>query len=181
MLFFRFSQGWSKGGLHAVDAAKDDKDSKDAVDDLVEDWILEIVVVCGDAGAEEGEKDAQADLSSLRLAIGKRGIRHEASRVDHVELVHQLPGILQRGVEHETTESNQEVANIGHLKDCIMAMFSATFDTFVGKIEEHEIREGVDDLGRVVCGIIVLLTSVHLAPDSNVLFLVPLHTIPRYW
>lgn len=40
MLLLRFSQGWAQGGLHAVNAAEDDEDGENGVDDLVEHGVL---------------------------------------------------------------------------------------------------------------------------------------------
>lgn len=66
---------------------------------------------------------------------------------------------LQRGMEHEASKADQEIAKICNLEDCIMTLLSAALDSSVGQIDEHEICEGIDDLGGVVCCIIVLLLS----------------------
>ena len=65
---------------------------------------------------------------------------------------------LEGTVEHEAAEANEKIAKISNLEDGIMAVVSAALDALVGKIDEHEIGQGVDDLGGIVGGIIVLRT-----------------------
>lgn len=56
-------------------------------------------------------------------------------------------------------------------------MFSAALDTLVGEVYEHHICQGVDDLGGIVRGIVVLLESVYSILVRLRCFLVPLRTI----
>jgi hypothetical protein len=44
---------------------------------------------------------------------------------------------FQRGVEHEAANANKKVPKIGDGEDGVMAMLSAAFDAFVGKIQEQ--------------------------------------------
>ncbi len=66
-------------------------------------------------------------------------------------------------MEHEAADSDKKVAEVCDLEDHVMAMFSTTVDAGVCEIHEHQIRQGVDDLGGVVCRIIVLVTSIPAA------------------
>jgi hypothetical protein len=79
-------------------------------------------------------------------------------------------------MKHEASEANQKVAKIRDFEYCIMTLFSTTLDAFVCEIYEHEIRQGIDELGGVVRGIVVLVLSV---PSTSLTFspFVPLHTI----
>ena len=63
---------------------------------------------------------------------------------------------FERGVEHEAADANQEIAKISHGEYRVMAIFSAAFDAFPGKMEEEKIGQSIDDLGRVVGSIIFL-------------------------
>jgi hypothetical protein len=60
-------------------------------------------------------------------------------------------------VEHEAANSNKKVPKIGDGKDGVVAMLSAAFDTFVCKVQEEQIGQRIDNLGRVVRCIVFLL------------------------
>lgn len=64
------------------------------------------MIVGGDGCAEEHEEDSERELSAFGLGVGERCESHETRGVYHVELVDQLPGIFQSGVEHEAAEAN---------------------------------------------------------------------------
>lgn len=63
---------------------------------------------------------------------------------------------LQRCVEEETSSPNKGVANKGNQEDCIMAVLQTISYAFAGKVDEHEVREGVDDLCSIRRNNIVL-------------------------
>ena len=62
-------------------------------------------------------------------------------------------------MKHETPKADEEIAIVCNLEDCVVALLSAALDSSVCEVDEHEIGEGIDDLGGVVCGIVVLLLS----------------------
>lgn len=72
---------------------------------------------------------------------------------------------FQSGVEHETPKPDQKVAIICNLKDGVVAIFSATFDTLICEIDKHEVGQRVDDFGRVVGNIVVLFTPLESRGD----------------
>ena len=59
-------------------------------------------------------------------------------------------------MEHEASKANAEVSSICNDKDGVMTILATALDSFVCKVDKHKICQGVDDLGRVVCGIVVL-------------------------
>jgi hypothetical protein len=71
-------------------------------------------------------------------------------------------------------------------------MFPAVLDAFVREVYEHQVRQGVDDLGRVVCGIVVLVPSVPsvsfryvssylFAPLQGASDWIPVAGLSRWW
>ena len=130
------------------------------------------MIIQSDEGAKESQKDSERNLEVGRTGVGEGGVSHEACGVYHVQLIDQLPricvcqrqesGSLGRGhtfegrVEHEAAKADQKIAKVRNLEDGVMAMFSAAFDALVGEIDEHEVGQGVDDLGGIVGGIVVL-------------------------
>jgi hypothetical protein len=75
---------------------------------------------------------------------------------------------FQRGMKHEASQSDEEVSIICNLEDGGMAMFPATLDTLVCQVDEHEIGQGIDDLGGIVGSIVVLLQSIDCPHKSHV-------------
>lgn len=130
--------------LHDVHLAEDDDEGQEGVDALVELGVLEVVVVQGDADAEEGEAAGETGFEPGGARVGEGGVAHEASCVDHVQFVDELPGIFwgsvsghegcngreagervtfECRVEAEAPDPHQEVAYEADMEDSIMAVF----------------------------------------------------------
>ena len=63
-------------------------------------------------------------------------------------------------MEHKATDTDEEVAKVRDAEDCVMTVVAARSDAPVGKVEEHQIGEGVDDFGGVVGQIVVFFTPL---------------------
>ena len=59
-------------------------------------------------------------------------------------------------MEHEASEANAEVSSICDNEDRVMTIFTTAVYALVGEVDEHDICQCVDNLGSVVCGIVVL-------------------------
>jgi hypothetical protein len=93
-----------------------------------------------------------------------------------VKSLSNAPHTFQRRVKHEAAEPHEKIAKICNFKDHVVSMLPAALDAFICEVHEHKIRQSVDDLGGVVCGIIVLLASVQKSCPFSLPF-IPLHTI----
>lgn len=82
-------------------------------------------------------------------------------------------------MEHEAPEANKKIADVSHLKDSIMSMFSTALNALVCKVNEHQIGQGVDDFGGIV-GEVVILEAVsnagHVVLTRLVYLLTPLQS-----
>lgn len=59
-------------------------------------------------------------------------------------------------METHAAESNEKIAKVGNNEDVVMFVLDAVVDAFESQVQEHEVRQSVDDFGRVSGGIIVL-------------------------
>lgn len=66
---------------------------------------------------------------------------------------------LQCGVEHEAPESHEEISEVCDFKDRVVAMCPAALDSFICQVDEHNIGQGIYDLGGVVGQVVVLAAS----------------------
>lgn len=82
-------------------------------------------------------------------------------------------------MEHEATKSHEKISKIRHFKNGVVPMFSATLDTFVCEVDEHEIGQGVDEFGGIVGGIVVLPASIKAHLSLWIRIPVPLNTIAK--
>jgi hypothetical protein len=62
-------------------------------------------------------------------------------------------------MKSEASGSNKKIPNECHLEHIVMAVFEAVSKAFDSKAYKQQIREGIDNLGRVVCYIVVLNVS----------------------
>jgi hypothetical protein len=60
-------------------------------------------------------------------------------------------------VEQETPRSHDEIPQISDFEDSIMSMTTTTEEPFDTKPHEQQVGQGVDDLGGVFGGIVVLM------------------------
>jgi hypothetical protein len=67
-------------------------------------------------------------------------------------------------VEEEAATSDQNVSEKRNLEDRIVAIFSATENSFDTKPEEEQIGESIDDLCEIDGGIVILLGREGNAP-----------------
>jgi hypothetical protein len=63
-------------------------------------------------------------------------------------------------VEQHASDTDRKVAQESYQKDTLMAITDAAGDPLVGKKRKHQIRQRVDNLGRIDGGIVVLETRV---------------------
>lgn len=70
-------------------------------------------------------------------------------------------------MKQEATCSNDKVAVVCHLEDCIVSIAPAALDALYAQSHEQEVCEGVDDLGGVD-GSVVVLYSTMISPASVV-------------
>jgi len=78
-------------------------------------------------------------------------------------------------VEHEAAETNEQITVVGDLEDSIVGVSTAGFYPLPGAVPEHQVGEGVHDLGGVV-GSIVVLQNVSVAIGRGLRLCLPLHT-----
>jgi len=99
--------------------------------------------------------------------VRETGPEHEAGGVDHGELVDELHGVLEGAVEGEAAGADDQVADEGEQEDAVMVLLQAVGDAAVGEVDEEQVGEGVDDLGGVLSGIVVLLAPVQSRGDGR--------------
>ena len=121
--------------------------------------ILEVVVVCGDKGAQADQECSQRDAEFAGLVEGEAGVAHNAGCVDHGELVNQLHWVGESAVEEERAGADGEVAQEGDQVDTVVLVFDAVTDAFDSENDEEKVGEGVDELGDPV-GCVVVLRKV---------------------
>lgn len=129
--------------------------------------VLEVVVVGGDEDREASEGDSEGGSERLGALVLESGPEHEAGGVDHRELVDKLHGVLEGGVEEEAAGADDQVADEGEQEDALVVLLEAVGDAAVGEIDEEQVGEGVDDFGRVLGGIVVLLAPVQSGGDGR--------------
>jgi len=66
-------------------------------------------------------------------------------------------------MESQTPKADEHVSSKGDDKDCVMVVLKAVSQTTDCKVDEEGVREGVDDLGGIRRGIVVLLLSGSIA------------------
>lgn len=94
---------------------------------------------------------------------------------------------FQRGMKHETSKPDQEIPKICNFKHCIVPMFSTALDALVREVDEDQVGQCVDDLGRVI-GCVVILWEIesvrmHTQEKGERRFqypYIPLHTIGEW-
>lgn len=59
-------------------------------------------------------------------------------------------------MEEKAASSNDQVSDEGDEEDLVMAILNAVVDTTEGQPDKEEVGQGVDNLGRVDSGIVVL-------------------------
>lgn len=59
-------------------------------------------------------------------------------------------------MKQKTANAHEEISEECHHENGIVAMFSATDNAGVGKVCEHQVGQGVDNLGSVRSSIVVL-------------------------
>ena len=126
----------------------------------MESRVLEVVVVGCDEDCKPSESDSEYGREGLGALMRETGPEHEAGGVDHGELVDELHGILEGAVEEEAAGADDQVADEGEQEDAVVVLLQAVGDAAVGEVDEEQIGEGVDDLGGVLGGIIVLFAPV---------------------
>ena len=105
-------------------------------------------------------KHAQQQRNRRRALVLEGGPEHEARRVDHGQLVDELHGVLERGVEGEAAAAHDQVADEGEEEDAVVALGIAVVDAFAGEVDEEGVGEGVDDFGRVGGCVVVLREGI---------------------
>ena len=53
-------------------------------------------------------------------------------------------------MKHEAAYSDEEVPEIRDAEDGVVAVGLARLDSAVGEVDEHQVGEGIDDLGGIV-------------------------------
>ena len=113
----------------------------------MEHWVLQIVIVQRYERAEQTQEDAQCNLVDYWSRVRQASVSHETSGVDHVQLIDQLPWVLECRMEHETADTDKEVPEVCNAEDGVVAIVAAATDTEVGEVDKEQIREGIDYLG----------------------------------
>ena len=142
--------------LHDPHAADQHDGRQDRVRVLVEDRVLQVVVDGRDGARERDQRRAQAQRVRARAPAREAGVEHDAGGVDHRQLVDELHRVLERAVEEEAAHADRQVAEEGDEEDGVVAVPEAGVQAAGGEVEEGEVREGVDDLGGVDGGVVVL-------------------------
>jgi hypothetical protein len=157
---------WSDADFHDVHRSEQHDGCQDRVSVLVECRILEVVVVGRDENRKARKADSKDSRERLSALVRETGPEHEAGGVDHGELVDELHGVLEGGVEEEATRPDDQVADEGEQEDAVMGLLEAVGDAAVGEVDEEQVGEGVDDLGGVFGGVVVLLAPVQGRGDG---------------
>jgi hypothetical protein len=63
---------------------------------------------------------------------------------------------LEGGMEQEATGAHEQVAGVGDQEDAIVTLPDAAANAFYSQAYEQEICKGVDDLGGIDGGIVIL-------------------------
>jgi hypothetical protein len=66
---------------------------------------------------------------------------------------------FERRVETYASNSDRKIPQESYQKDLVVAITDTARDPLVRKKNKHEIRQRVDDLGRIDSGIVVLETK----------------------
>jgi len=62
-------------------------------------------------------------------------------------------------MKSQTSKPDKHVSSKGNDEDLVMIVLHAIAESTNRKVDEKSVREGVDDLGGIRCGIVVLLLS----------------------
>ena len=124
-----------------------------------------MVVECDEDGEREEEK-CQVEGEEAGARIGEGSVAHEAGGVYHGQFIDELHGILERCVEEEAARPDEQVADEADEEDGIMAVFAARLNANIGKVDEEEVCEGIDYLGGVWSGVVVLV-ELSVVEGSN--------------
>lgn len=151
---------WPDANFHDVHRPQQHDGGQDRVSILVESRVLEVVVVSRDEDGKPSEGDPEDGREGLGALVGETGPEHEAGGVDHGELVDELHGVFEGAVEEEAAGADDQVADEGEQEDAVVVLLQAVGDAAVGEVDEEQVGEGVDDLGGVLGGIVVLLAPV---------------------
>ena len=133
----------------------------------MEGRILKIVVIKRDEDGEREEEEGQIEREEVGARVREGGVAHEASGVYHGQLVKELHGVFERRVEEEAAGADEQVADEADEEDGVVAVFAAGLDASVGKIDEEEVREGVDYLGGVR-GCVVILAELSVGSTESI-------------
>ena len=133
----------------------------------MEGRILKIVVIKRDEDGEREEEEGQVEREEVGARVREGGVAHEASGVYHGQLVKELHGVLERRVEEEAAGADEQVADEADEEDGVVAIFAAGLDASVGKIDEEEVREGVDYLGGVR-GCVIILAELSVGSMESI-------------
>ena len=114
------------------------------------------MIIPGNKQRQRRHKHAQQQRNRRRALVLEGGPEHEARRVDHGQLVDELHGVFERGVEGEAAAAHDQVADEGEEEDAVVALGIAVVDAFAGEVDEEGVGEGVDDFGRVGGCVVVL-------------------------
>lgn len=133
----------------------------------MESRVLEVVVVGCDEDCKPSKGDSEDGREWLGALVRETGPEHEAGGVDHRELVDELHGVLEGAVEKEAARADDQVADEGEQENAVVVLLQAVGDAAVGEIDEEQVGEGVDDLGGVLGGIVVLFAPVQSRGDGS--------------
>ena len=84
--------------------------------------VLQVVVICGNEHRERHQGDCQRCGEQRPAGVGEGRVGHQAGGVDHGELIDELHGVFERGVEEEAAGAHEHVADEGHDEDCVMVL-----------------------------------------------------------
>jgi len=100
-LLATFAVVWSDADFHDVHGSEQHDGGQDRVGVLVESRVLEVVVVGRDEDRKTREGNSKDGRERLCALVLEARPEHEASGVDHGELVDELHGVLECGMEEE--------------------------------------------------------------------------------
>ena len=69
-------------------------------------------------------------------------------------------------MEHETADTHEEIPKVRDAEDGVVAVGAARSYTFVGKVDEHGVCQGINDLGGVVGQVVVFFAPLEGAGDG---------------
>jgi len=67
-------------------------------------------------------------------------------------------------MKSKAARSHDKITNISNQKDRIMPVTKTVCNTFEGEEHEEQVRQGIDNLGRVN-GCIIVLESIRVSPS----------------